>query len=122
MALFDVPTVDSITRGDYEEIRFELHQPDSTDPQNITGWTLRCSAKFDLSDAEAIFTKSSDEVEEIRVDNASLGIGHIVIQPTDLETAITYETTLICDLEAVDPDGKKFTTRFKMPVDLDVTT
>ena len=126
MPLFQLDTVEPVTRGDYEEIRFELTEPDPVDPdnpgpQNITGWTLRFGAKFDLSDTTYVVTKTSADPTQIRVDDATNGVGHIILQPPDLQD-VTYETTLICDLEASDAAGKPFTTRFRLPVEMDVST
>jgi hypothetical protein len=126
VARFTIPTVEPVLRGDYERIRFDLMQAkelptDPDTPQNISGWTLRFSAKFDLSDATPIVTKSSDVPGDFEILDATAGSGYIILQPSDL-AGMTYETTLICDLQATDIEDKPFSTRFYLPVELDVST
>lgn len=125
MARFEIPTVDPVTRGDYERIEFTVMQAkeNETDPdvpQNITGWDLRASGKFDISDTGYVFQKSSNVAGDFEIEDATAGKGFIVIMPDDLD-AVTYETTLICDLEAMDISGKPYTTKFYLPVELGVT-
>ena len=123
MPLQNVPTLDEpLMRGDNEEIAFTITQPNSSTPQNISGWTLRFSAKFDLSDSAALITKTSATPGHFIIDDAAAGEGRIIIDKTDWPAAISYETTLICDLECTDAAGKRFTRRFKAPIELDVTT
>lgn len=126
MAQFNIPTLDPVTRGDREKIFFQLMQAkeeetDPDEPQSISGWTLRFGAKLDLSDSTYIVQKSSTTPGHFQIDDATQGTGWIIMQPADLQ-AVTYETTLICDLEATDIEGNPFTTRFRLPVELDVST
>lgn len=125
MSRFDIPMVDPVMRGDYERIRFDLTQAqespeDPLEPQNISGWTLRFGAKIDLSDSTYVVQKNSDVAGDFEIEDAALGAGYIVLQPDDL-AGVTYETTLICDLQATDVEGKPFSTRFYLPVVLDVS-
>lgn len=126
MAQFSIPTLDPVTRGDREKIFFQLMQAkedvnDPDEPQSISGWTLRFGAKLDISDSTYIVQKSSATPGHFQIDDATQGTGWIILQPSDLQ-AVTYETTLICDLEATDVEGNPFTTRFRLPVQLDVST
>jgi hypothetical protein len=126
MALIDLPVIDPLTRGDDEEIGFFVVEPgeDPTDPeaprQNLSGCVLRFSAKFDLSDPQPIVTKISSDNNEITIDDSLQGEGTIYINQSDL-TAVTYETTLIADLEVTDATSKRYTIRFRVPVELDVS-
>lgn len=128
MARFDVPTVFPVTAGDYERVKFELLQPKENEsdpdvPQSIEGWTLRFGAKFDISDATPLVSKNSiDDPDSFEIVDAANGIGYIVLKPEDLQSAITYETVLICDLVAEDETGKPYTSRFFLPVEMGVTT
>lgn len=126
MARLDIPTLDPVTRGDYERIRFQLMQEkdnpaDPDTPQNITGWTLRFGAKLFVEDSSYVVQKNSNIAGHFEIVDAANGIGNIILMPVDLQS-ITYETALICDLEAVDASGKPFTTMFYLPVRLDVST
>jgi hypothetical protein len=126
MALIDLPVIDPLTRGDDEEIGFYVVEPgeDPTDPlaprQNLSGCVLRFSAKFDLSDPSPIVTKISSDNNEITIDDSLQGEGTIYINQSDL-TTVTYETTLIADLEVTDATSKRYTIRFRIPVELDVS-
>jgi hypothetical protein len=126
MAQFDIPLLDPITRGDREKLFFQLMQAkeneeDPDEPQSISGWTLRFGAKLDLSDSTYIVQKNSATPGHFEIEDATQGTGYIVLAPADLQ-GVTYETTLICDLEATDIEGNPFTTRFRVPVELDVST
>jgi hypothetical protein len=126
MGLMDLPIIDPLIRGDDEEIGFKIFEPgeDPEDPlatpQNLSGCTIRFSAKRDLSDASPLITKSSTNPAQISIDNASEGEGTIYIAAADL-VGQTYETVLICDVEVTDAGGKRYTRRFKAPVELDVS-
>lgn len=120
MPAYDLPTLAPVMRGDYERIRFEWKTAAGA-AQNITGWTFKFTAKLDMSDSTAVLQKDSSMPDNFDIENAELGIGYIIIQSDDL-ASISYETTLICDLQATDPSGKAVTTRFKLPVEMDITT
>jgi hypothetical protein len=126
MALIDLPVIEPLTRGDDEEIGFFVVEPgeDPTDPeaprQNLAGCLLRFSAKYDISNTDTIVTKSSTDNQEITIDDAGQGEGTIYINQSDL-TDVTYETTLIADLEVTDASSKRYTIRFRIPIELDVT-
>jgi hypothetical protein len=121
VARFDVPTLDPVLRGDYERIRFQLMQAEDEEaPQNISGWTMRFGAKLDVSDTAYIVQKTTDTAGHFEIADATQGLGYIVLQPDDLD-GVTYDTTLICDLEATDVSGKPFSTKFYLPVELDVS-
>lgn len=127
MAIADLPLVQPLMRGDDEAIDFKVFEPgeDPSDPgatpQNLGGCTLRFSAKFDLSDATPVVSKSSVNAGEIVIDNAATGEGHVVIDKDDL-VGVTYPATLIGDLEVTDADDKTYTMRLRIPVELDVST
>lgn len=127
MALMNLPSIDPLTRGSTEYIEFKVYEPgeDPTDPdaepQNLSGCTLRFGAKYDLSDTTYVVTKSSENAGEIVLTDSAAGEGYIKINKTDL-LAVTYETTLICDLEITDASDEEYTLRFRAPLELDVST
>lgn len=125
MARFEIPTVDPVIRGDREKIKFELmkakeNPTDPDEPQSISGWTLRFTAKEYLEADTYLVRKLSGTPGDFEITDALNGVGYVILKPTDL-TALNYETTLICDLEATDVEGNPFTTRFYLPVELDVS-
>lgn len=121
MALFDVPTLDPIMRGDYERIGFQIMRKDNPElPQDITGWTLKFGAKTDLSDSTVLIQKDSNVPGHFEITDPSAGVGDIIIQPADT-AGITYAQTLICDIQATNTEGQPSTTRFYLPVELDVS-
>lgn len=118
MALQDLQIVDPIIKGDHEEIEFTLFKPDGS-PRNLTNYEIRFGAKFDLSDSVVRMPKSSITVAAIEILDVAGGKGRVFIEQNDTDF-ITYETTLIAALTAIDTLGRRSTTRFRLPVELGV--
>jgi hypothetical protein len=118
MALVDTAIVDPILKGDHEEIEFTLYKPDGT-ARNLTNYEVRFGAKFDLSDAVVRMPKSSVLATEIEITDVSGGKGKIYLERDDTDF-VTYETTLIAALTAIDNLGRRATTRFRIPVEIGV--
>lgn len=122
MAQLSLPVVDPVMSGDYEEIEFWVEKKGQPGiAQDITGYTFRFGAKSDLTDATPLLTKDSTVAGHFTIINAVGGHAKINILPADLAD-VQFEATLICDVQATDPQGRPSTTRFKLPVLVDVTS
>lgn len=115
-------TLSAITRGDYEEIPFTATGADGN-PLNLTGKTIRFSAKRDYSSASTIISKSSENAGEVEVTDAAAGEGKVILTGTEAGVlAMKQDSTLVCDIQVTDSQGRAATTRFKVPVEMDVST
>ncbi len=115
-------TLPAITRGDYEEIEFVAEGPDGN-ALNLNGKVIRFSAKRELGSPTVIATKNSEIAGHVEVTNAAAGEGKVIL--TGMEAGvlnIQEDTTLFCDIEVTDATGRSATTRFKLPVEVDVST
>ncbi len=121
MALLDLPTTKPITRGDYERIRFQVGQKEAPElAQDLTGWHIRFGAKEFLEADVLLIEKDSDVAGDIDIPDPTTGEGFVVINPEDTE-GITYEFMLVCDIQATDPIDRPATTKFLVPIELDVS-
>lgn len=121
MSMFDLPMLKPILRGDYERVFFQIRQKDNPEQaQNITGWHLRFGAKEFLEARNLLIVKDSNNPGEFDITDPENGSGFIIINPEDT-ASMTYELTMICDIQATDLQGRPATTKFKLPVRLDVS-
>lgn len=115
-------TLGAITRGDYEEIPFTATDAAGA-PLNLTGKTIRFTARRDYSAATAIISKSSAVAGEIEVTNAAAGEGKVVLTGEEEGVlAMRQDKRLVCDIEVTDGQGRPATTRFWLSVEMDVST
>ena len=126
------PTLDPITRGDYQEIPFAMTEPDPANPgqrrpRDISADSLRFSAKRKITDDAALIAKTSAPGGGILKTNPASGEGVVVILGDDtrpLKLSPTRPLTLVCDIEGTAPGNppRPYTTRFNLPVEPDVST
>ena len=124
-----IVTLDPMWRGDYRVIEFVIDEPDpanpgSRRPRNITSDTFRFGAKKKLQETTPLFTKTSATGGGITKTVPASGKGEIEIFASDTATiAMSRDFSLECDLEGT-PSGsppKPYTTRFRLPLRLDVS-
>jgi len=121
MSVFDLPTVDPITRGDYERIAFTVEKKGQPGvPQDLSGYTLKFGAKDDVSTVTPLMVKDSTVPDNFEIIDAAAGRAAVIIQPEDTQ-GFTFEQTLICDIQVTDSNGRPATTTFRLPVKLDVS-
>jgi len=115
-------TLDSITRGDYEEIEFVVEGPDG-EPLNLDGKVIRFSAKRSLTTPTVIVTKTSEIPGHVEVTNAAAGEGKVILTGDEAGVLnIQEDTKLVADIEVTDSQGRSATTRFMLPVEVDLST
>jgi hypothetical protein len=110
-------TLDPIIRGDHEvyDLALELEG----EPQNLTGKTVRFTAKLSIKDPEPYFQKTvGDGIAIVDEEN---GLATLEIEKADT-SGLTKAVTLVCDVEVQDVSGRPSTTLYKLPVKQDVTT
>jgi len=120
-SLSKLTRVNPILRGDYEKVRFVVMKEDGSGPLDITGWHFRFGAKTDLSDTTPLIIKDSDTAGNFDIVDPANGMGYIVFEGDETADTVTYELTLICDIQGTDQAGKATTGRFLLPVELDVS-
>lgn len=114
-------------------MNFEMHRGDSAAfdltitknavAVNLTGSTLRFTAKRDKADpdADAIISKVSSDASQIEITNAAGGLATVHLVPADTED-LTEQTTLLYDVQVKDATNKVFTlVEGKLKIKLDVT-
>lgn len=111
-------------RGDSHELDVAIAKDGV--PLNITGCTLRFTAKRDKSDPdlEAVISKVSTDSSEIEITDALNGEATIHLVPGDT-AALTQVTTLYYDVQVTDGTGRVSTVvsgRIKFKLDVTVTT
>lgn len=115
-------TLEAITRGDYEEIVFVAEGSDGN-PLNLNGKVIRFTAKRDFTSPTIVLTKNSAIPGQIAVDNAAAGEGRVILTGEEPGVRnINEDTTLACDIEVTDAQGRPATTRFMLPLEVDVST
>jgi hypothetical protein len=108
-------------RGD--NAAFDLTVTKSSVPVDLSGCTLRFTAKLQKEDAdsEAVISKVSSDADEILVTDAPAGEATVFVIPADT-TAITEQTVLFYDVQVTDGAGKVHTlVTGKLKIKLDVT-
>src|SRR5215203_2492746 len=115
-------TLDPIVRGDYEEIEFVAEGPDGS-ALNLTGKVIRFTAKRELTTPTVVATKYSETAGNIEVTNAAAGEGKVILTGDEAGILnLQEDTTLACDIEVTDAQGRSATTRFMLPVEVDLST
>ena len=117
-----IPLLDrDLIRGDYEEIDFEVKDPDGS-ARDISTDTFVFTAKKDITKTTIYLSKSSTEEDEIIKTDAANGLGKVVIQPEDF-ALLQEDTTFICDVRGIviTDDQKPYTSLFKVKVKLNVS-
>lgn len=109
--------LDPIIRGDHEvyDLALELDGV----PQDLTGKTVRFTAKLSIKDTEPYFQKTIGD--GIAIVDEQGGLATLEIEKTDT-ASLERAVTLVCDVEVQDVSGRPSTTLYKLPVKQDVTT
>lgn len=114
-------TLPPITRGDYEEIEFVAEGPDGN-PLDLDDKVIRFSAKRELTSSTLVVTKHSETEGHIEVTNAAEGEGKVILTGHEAGILnIQEDTMLACDIEVTDAQGRPATTRFMLPLEVDVS-
>lgn len=107
-----IESLGAIKIGDYEEIPFVDTLPDGS-PNPLTGKTIRFTAKRDFSATAALATKSSENAGEIVVTDEAAGAAKVVLDGTEAGLlALKQDANLACDIQVIDGQGRKNTTRY----------
>ena len=94
-------------RGNSESFDIKITLADKVTPRDITGWTLWCTAKLNVLDADsaAIFQRTTATGGGITLTNPTQGMARINIIPANTETLTDAKTTLFADVQSRDPAG-----------------
>ena len=94
-------------RGNSESFDITITLADKVTPRDITGWTLWCTAKLNVLDADAaaIFQRTTAVGGGIAITNATQGKARISIIPANTETLTEAKTTLFADVQSRDAAG-----------------
>ena len=78
-----------------------------TTPINITGWTVWCTAKLSLDDADtaAIFQRTTTNGGVAIIDGPG-GKARITILPANTDALTDAKTTLVADVQGKSPTGR----------------
>jgi hypothetical protein len=97
-------------RGDDRD--FDLTLTEATVPIDLTGYSIKFTARDDIDDVEPVFVLESTVAYEtgfeidIDPDQTTTGAGKLTLHIQSADTlALTRGTTLLCDIELTDPDG-----------------
>ncbi len=93
-------------RGDSRSLTIQAKQPNSNNPQDITGWSLWCTGKTNLrqADADAMFQKTL-AAGGITITNGPLGVAKVKLDPADTAGASAPSTQIYCDVQGRDVLG-----------------
>jgi hypothetical protein len=101
----------AIARGDDRQITIVFSDPDTAEVEDITGWDIFITGKAaidnDATDAAALFQYEIGS--GITITDASAGEATIDISGLDSD-ALTSDTTVFVDIQAIDTAGKVMTT------------
>lgn len=107
-----IESLGSINIGDYEEIPFVDTLPDGS-PNPLTGKTIQFTAKRDFSATAALAEKSSEIAGEIVVTDGAAGAAKVVLDGSEEGLlALKQDATLCCDIQVIDAQDRKNTTRY----------
>lgn len=119
----EIPTLDPVTRGDYERIEFSATAPGGG--PFVPASVAFGAAEKRFSGPVVVLKNTTDDPEGFELDTGETDdegnpIYRVILQENDL-AAVTRETVLACDVVLHDAEGRDSTTRFYLPVHLRVT-